>query len=246
MSTKYRLGLDLGSNSIGWCALRLDDGGEPCGLLDMGVRVYPDSRNPKDGSSLAAQRRGPRAMRRNRDRYLQRRRKLLNALTRFGLMPADNVARKAVTETDPYKLRVEALHRRLEFNELGRVLFHLNQHRGFKSNRKVDRVDNEGGLIKDAAAKTLAALQRDGFATIGSWLADRHVKRQGVRVRLAGSGKTKEYPFYLPTGEPEKCGRGYHIMANFCLSASAREPASRETRWKSALGGPQIQPSTSR
>src|SRR5690349_4840136 len=73
MNIKYRLGLDLGANSIGWCALRLADDGTPCGLLDMGVRVYPDGRNPKDGSSLAAQRRGPRAMRRNRDRYLRRR-----------------------------------------------------------------------------------------------------------------------------------------------------------------------------
>src|SRR5690348_9548161 len=47
MNIKYRLGLDLGANSIGWCALRLADDGTPCGLLDMGVRVYPDGRNPK-------------------------------------------------------------------------------------------------------------------------------------------------------------------------------------------------------
>ncbi|MDR3530325.1 MAG: type II CRISPR RNA-guided endonuclease Cas9 [Rhodopila sp.] len=200
MKIQYRLGLDLGANSIGWCALRLDAQGMPCGLLSMGVRVYPDGRNPKDGSSLAAQRRLPRSMRRNRDRYLRRRANLLNALTRFGLMPADEGARRPVAACDPYTLRAAALHRRLEPYELGRVLFHLNQHRGFKSNRKLDRNDNDGGLIKDAAAKTMAALQRDGFLTIGSWLANRHAQREGVRVRLAGSGKTKEYPFY-PTRE---------------------------------------------
>jgi CRISPR-associated endonuclease Csn1 len=200
MRVQYRLGLDLGANSIGWCALRLDEQRAPCGLLSMGVRVFPDGRNPKDGSSLAAQRRGPRSMRRNRDRYLQRRRKLLNALTRFGLMATEEGERRAIATCDPYVLRAAALHRPLEPYELGRVLFHLNQHRGFKSNRKVDRNDNEGGLIKDAAANTMAALQRDGFLTIGSWLADRHTKRENVRVRLAGSGKTKEYPFY-PTRE---------------------------------------------
>ena len=198
METKYRLGLDLGANSIGWCALRLDDGDppEPVGLLDLGVRVYPDGRNPKDGSSLAAQRRGPRAMRRNRDRYLQRRENLLKALSRHGLMPANDPARRQIATRDPYALREAALHRRLDLFELGRALFHLNQHRGFKSNRKIDRADNEGGLIKDAAANTMAALQRDGFATIGAWLADKHAKRSGVRVRLAGSGKTAAYPFY--------------------------------------------------
>ena len=105
MRHSYRLGLDLGANSIGWCALKLDSVGDPCGLLDLGVRIYPDGRNPKDGSSLAAQRRGPRAMRRNRDRYLRRRRNLLNALTRFGLMPAEDEAHRAVAALDPYVLR---------------------------------------------------------------------------------------------------------------------------------------------
>ena len=199
METKYRIGLDLGANSIGWCAMRLDDGDppQPVGLLDLGVRVYPDGRGPAPKyTSNAASRRGPRAMRRNRDRYLRRRENLLNALTRHGLMPADDPTRRQIAMRDPYALRAEALHRRLESFELGRVLFHLNQHRGFKSNRKIDRADNEGGLIKDAAANTMAALHRDGFATIGAWLADKHAKRAGVRVRLAGSGKTAAYPFY--------------------------------------------------
>jgi CRISPR-associated endonuclease Csn1 len=196
MHTQYRLGLDLGSNSIGWCALALEQDGKPSRLLAMGVRVYPDGRNPKDGSSLATQRRGPRSMRRNRDRYLQRRAKLLNALTRFGLMPEDAAKRARVAELDPYQLRAEALRRRLAPEELGRVLFHLNQHRGFKSNRRADLNSNESGLVSDAETRTRAELARSEHLTIGSWLAERHIARTGVRVRLAGSGKAAAYPFY--------------------------------------------------
>ncbi len=201
MHSAYRLGLDLGANSIGWAALLLDSSDHPSGLLDLGVRVYPDGRNPKDGSSLAAQRRGPRGMRRNRDRYLRRRSRLLNALSRFGLMPTEELARHDIAVLDPYVLRRKALHERLTDFQLGRILFHLNQSRGFKSNRKVDRAsNNEGGLIKDAAANTLAALAREGHLTLGSWLAERHAAKRGVRVRLAGSGKSAAYPFY-PTRE---------------------------------------------
>ena len=40
----YRLGLDVGTNSIGWAAVRLDDNDAPCGLLDVGVRIFPDGR----------------------------------------------------------------------------------------------------------------------------------------------------------------------------------------------------------
>ena len=192
----YRLGLDIGTNSLGWCALRLDAAGEPEGLLDMGVRVFPDGRDPKTYASNAAERRGPRSMRRNRDRYLQRRGKLLHALVRLGLMPADETERRALAAVDPYVLRREGLDRRLTPNELGRVLFHLNQQRGFKSNRKTDRGSNEGGKIKEAAAAAERAMTLEGCRTYGEFLANRHANREGVRVRLSGSGATDSYPFY--------------------------------------------------
>jgi len=193
----YRLGLDIGANSIGWCALALDQDERPVRVLDAGVRIYPDGRNPKDGTSLAAARRLPRAMRRNRDRYLRRRRKLLSALTTAGLMPADEAGRKSTSALDPYALRGEALARRLAPNELGRVIFHLNQRRGFKSNRKTDRGSNsETGLIRLAARDLQAELVGKGHPTLGSFLAARHDKREPVRIRLAGSGKTAAYPFY--------------------------------------------------
>jgi CRISPR-associated endonuclease Csn1 len=194
---RYRLGLDIGANSIGWFALELDHEGRPSHVLNGGVRIYPDGRNPKDGSSLAAARRLPRAMRRNRDRYLRRRRKLLSALTAAGLMPADDAGRRSVAEMDPYALRGKALSARLEPHEFGRVIFHLNQRRGFKSNRKTERGSNsETGLIRLAARDLQAELVGGGHATLGAFLAQRHDKREPVRIRLAGSGKTAAYPFY--------------------------------------------------
>ena len=193
----YRLGLDLGANSIGWCCLALDENPTPIGILDIGVRIFSDGRNPKDGTSLAAARRLPRSMRRNRDRYLRRRTNLLNALTRFGLMPPGKDERDRIASLDPYQLRAEALARLLKPYELGRVVFHLNQRRGFKSNRKTDRAgENESGLIKTAARDLTMRLSHAGHSTLGQFLAVRHAKREGVRMRLAGSGKEATYPFY--------------------------------------------------
>ncbi len=193
---KYRLGVDIGANSIGWVCLTLDGGGQPCGVMDLGVRIYPDGRNPKDGASLAVARRVPRSMRRRRDRYLARRTQLLAALQHFGLMPVSADEQKIIAATDPYKLRQEALHRRLEPFELGRALFHINQRRGFKSNRKLDRGNEEAGKVKDAETKLKTELARAGALTLGDWLATRHEAKQPVRVRLAGSGKTAAYDFY--------------------------------------------------
>nr|MDA8250901.1 hypothetical protein [Rhodospirillales bacterium] len=194
----YRLALDIGANSIGWCLLDPDgsDPPAPCAIRDIGVRVFPDSRDPQTRASLAAERRHARAMRR-RDHYLQRRDALLQALTRHGLMPADADARAAVAQLCPYALRAEALRRRLAPHELGRAVFHLNQRRGFRSNRKTDRGNQEdSGKIQDAARRLATELARGGHVTVGEWLAQRHAQRAEVRARLHGVGAKAAYPFY--------------------------------------------------
>jgi CRISPR-associated endonuclease Csn1 len=90
----YRLGLDMGTNSLGWFMLWLDSAGRPHALGPGGVRVYPDGRDPQSGTSNAVDRREARSARRRRDRYLRRRADLMKALVRHGLMPVDAAERK--------------------------------------------------------------------------------------------------------------------------------------------------------
>ena len=49
-----RLGLDLGTNSIGWCLLDLDSHGDPASIFRTGVRIFNDGRDPKSLGSLKA------------------------------------------------------------------------------------------------------------------------------------------------------------------------------------------------
>lgn len=179
----FRVGLDVGSNSAGWAALKLDKDGKPCGLLGLGVRIYTDGRNPKDGSSLAVQRRVPRGMRKRRDRYLDRRSDLMHALIALGLMPADNAERKALEGLDPYALRAKALDKPLTPHELGRALFHLNQRRGFKSNRKAGSKEKEDGVISEGIKKLNAMLTEAGARTLGEFLHMRNRNGEMVRAR---------------------------------------------------------------
>lgn len=195
--TKYRLGIDVGSNSLGWFAVWLDEAGEPVGLGPGGVRIFPDGRDPKSKESNAADRRVARGMRRRRDRYLQRRGNLMALLIKHGLMPAEEPARKALEKLDPYELRAKALDETLPPHHVGRALFHLNQRRGFLSNRKTEKKkDSESGAIKVAAGNLQKLMQESGARTLGEFFWRRHLVREPVRARNRGAGAKAEYDFY--------------------------------------------------
>ncbi|MEM7524231.1 MAG: type II CRISPR RNA-guided endonuclease Cas9 [Pseudomonadota bacterium] len=174
MRSRIRLGLDIGTNSIGWWLFETD-GEAIIGSVDGGVRIFSDGRDPRSGASLAVDRRMARSMRRNRDRYLRRRASLMRQLAAAGLMPADPAKAKDLEALDPFRLRAEGLDCALNLPELGRALFHLNQRRGFKSNRKVDRGDNESGKIRDAVGRLEQAMLTAGARTYGEFL---YMRRQ--------------------------------------------------------------------
>ncbi|WP_416878456.1 type II CRISPR RNA-guided endonuclease Cas9 [Litorimonas sp.] len=188
---KYRIGIDLGTNSLGWAAIQLSEKLEPQQLMDMGVRIFSDARNPKDKSSNAAQRRGPRGMRRNWDRKLARGRSMMHALVEAGLLPEEKSKRKKLEALDPWILRARALEEELSPYEIGRALFHLQQRRGFKSNRKTD---GEGdGAMFDAIEKARRMMDAQNARTLGE-LFGRPRLEQLQANQSAASGKGKPMP----------------------------------------------------
>ncbi|MDP4835743.1 MAG: hypothetical protein NWS01_01140 [Burkholderiales bacterium] len=147
---RYRLAVDLGTTSLGWAMVRLNEENEPNAVIKAGVRIFSDGRNPKDGSSLAVTRREARSMRRRRDRLLKRKARMTKSLIEHGFFPEGEKERKALVTLNPYTLRARGLDEALKPEEFARALFHINQRRGFKSNRKTDKKDNESGALKQA------------------------------------------------------------------------------------------------
>lgn len=208
----WRFGADLGANSLGWAAIELDGpapDGKPIAILAAGSRIFSDGRDPKSGASLAVDRRDARAMRRRRDRFQQRQKALIKYLIADGLFPADETARKAMAAIDPYAVRARALDEALSLPELGRALFHLNQRRGFKSNRKADRkADDDAGKIAVGIDRTRDAIAEaeetagaePGSWTYGKWLYERRMEGLSVRTRLrpesGEDAKGDGYDFY--------------------------------------------------
>lgn len=190
---RYRLALDLGSTSLGWAMVRLAENSEPCAVIKAGVRIFSDGRNPKDGTSLAVTRREARAMRRRRDRLLRRKARMMGLLVEHGFFPAEEKDRKALQTLNPYELRARGLDAALSPAEFARALFHINQRRGFKSNRRTDKKDNDSGALKQAINTLRAALAETNFRTVGEWLHRRDQAGSTVRARY----HDKSYDLYI-------------------------------------------------
>lgn len=210
---KYRLGLDMGTNSIGWAAILLDEDSEPCGVLDMGVRIFPDGRNPQNQASNAVDRRVARGQRRRRDRYLERRSSLMESLVKFGLMPSDRWERKSLEDLDPYRLRARALDEVLQPYELGRALFHLGQRRGFKSNRKATGDDESEALkTRDAIGELRQQIETSGTRTLGEFLAQRHERGEATRSRQGLSLYPERSMYEAEFAQIRKAQQPHHLL----------------------------------
>lgn len=175
-----RWGLDIGTNSIGWAII--DD--EKKRIVDAGVRVFPEGVNELNTDKEVSKNAARRMFRQMRRQYARRRMRklfLYKQLVRLGLAPEHDDDRAAFMAQDPYQLRARGLGERLELHQLGRVLYHLNQRRGFKSNRKVDSQDNEAGLVYSSISRIQDEMAESGSETLGQFFHNEI--RRGNRVR---------------------------------------------------------------
>jgi CRISPR-associated endonuclease Csn1 len=174
------LGLDIGSNSIGWALLNLD--GNPS-IIDAGVRVFQEGVNrDTKGAEISKNetRRMARGARRNRFRRNYRKDKLLRLMKRCSLFPNGETVNGDIFLADPYTLRARGLDKKLSLHEFGRVLYHLNQRRGFLSNRKSSKGKDDGVVIK-SATELQQRMDAQGARTLGEYFAGLDTLQERIR-----------------------------------------------------------------
>ncbi|WP_281637719.1 type II CRISPR RNA-guided endonuclease Cas9 [Flavobacterium marginilacus] len=195
------LGLDLGTNSIGWAIV--DDINNK--IIDSGVRIFPEGvvaktigQGEKEESKNAS-RRNSRQQRRGFYRKRLRKIKLLRTLINLEMCPLSHSELDVWSKWDkqkkkegrmapeiylpenhpyclwlkqnPYLLRDKALNEDLTLQEFGRVLYHLIQRRGFLSNRKGK---DDGKIYKGKdGVKGIEDTQKElQNSTLGKYLFD--------------------------------------------------------------------------
>ena len=132
------LGLDLGVGSIGWCLITLDNDEKPQSILGMGSRIVPlstdDATEFTQGKAITKNkmRTVARTIRKGMDRYQLRREALKKVLREHGMLPNEFLIKLPLIKLWELRARAATQGKQLSLTELGRVLLHINQKRGYK------------------------------------------------------------------------------------------------------------------
>ena len=146
MENKKIVGLDIGTTSIGWAVISQIEGGKTK-IEGLGSRIIPlatDEKNEFEAGNAISKnqkRTQKRTQRKGYDRYQLRKKDLCKKLEEMGMVPEP--ALFSIPALELYFLRSNATHEQITLPQLGRILFHLNQKRGYKSSRKDETKDKK-------------------------------------------------------------------------------------------------------
>lgn len=197
MIKKYRVGLDVGTASVGLAAVSLDDHNEPGELIWHLVRIFDEPLEKGQGGlvSKKAGRRKARLQRRQIDRraarlrYIARLGELLG-LKRGDIPPDDG-------NTLPHK-RAQAATERVELADLLRIFLRLSKRRGYKGEFKAKKKGPvaEGSSEIRLAMRMLAtergialADENDAGITLGQYLLHRLESGLPTRLKVKEDGE---------------------------------------------------------
>lgn len=202
------LGIDTGTNSLGWAIV--DKENDTCKLVAKGTNIFSEGVKIEKGieSSKAAERTEHRSVRKHYWRRKIRKIRLLTILSNNHLCPPidkDSLRqwrlKKVYPYTEafmnwqrtddkgninPYKFRYICLTQKLDLSDitqryiLGRALYHLNQRRGFLSNRKENTKESDGS-VKEGINSLSKEIKDSGCNYLGEYFYKLYQKGEKIR-----------------------------------------------------------------
>lgn len=223
MNKKRILGLDTGTNSLGWAVVDQEESGQYT-LIDKGVLIFQEGVKIEKGveSSKAAERTEHRALRRQYFRRRLRKIEVLRALMKYNLCPTLTEEdlklwklRKIYPKKDefmlwqrmndnedinPYHCRYLCLNENLNLEKqqdrytLGRAFYHMAQRRGFLSNRLDANEEEENGSVSSGIADLNKEMEESGCQYLGEYFYKLY-KEHGntVRIRTRYTDREQHY-----------------------------------------------------
>ncbi len=184
---KKILGLDLGVSSIGWAYVWHSEENPLLNrIVATGVRLIPldaksaDNFSKGNSVTLNSERRQKRSQRKGYARRKLRKTSLKKVLEREGFQPDAKLF--SLSKMEIWKLRAKGVTSALSPQEFGRVLYHLNQKRGYNSSRPSNDEESKKTEYKEGLTLRLNKL-KEAKLTFGQMVFNELTLDPHYRVR---------------------------------------------------------------
>lgn len=183
---KKILGLDLGSASVGWALITVENN-IPESILGMGSRVIPLSTDDADeftkGNAISKnqKRTQKRTQRKGYDRYQLRRANLRLQLQKMNMLPDESLTGLPALEL--WGMRARAVTEQVTPQELGRILLHINQKRGYKHSKADIASTDKNQTDYVQAVNGRHAIIRELDLTIGQYFFEKLSENDAYRLK---------------------------------------------------------------
>ena len=206
---KKILGLDLGVGSIGWSVISVDENGDPSEILGMGSRIIPlstdDANEFSTGNAISKnqKRTQKRTARKGYDRFQLRRENLTAELRKLHMLPDEKLIKLPILELWTLRAKAATEGNKLSLPEIGRILYHINQKRGYK-HAKADEAGDKQQTEYVAAVNSRYAMIKERCQTIGQYFAEKIRESEVISEKgIFYTFRTKEQVFPRKAYEEE-------------------------------------------
>ena len=179
---KYRLGLDVGTASVGLVALELDVDNRPVKPVWHSVRIFDEPLLPAKSGGVGEPKKAARRLARQQRRGHERRSRRMKRIAHLAkLMDLDPEMIESDKGQRIHELRADAATRKISLEDLILVFLKIAKQRGYAGGFKVKK-DKDKGTVETGINRLKADMKEHKCETLGQYLW--HRIQHGEHLRL--------------------------------------------------------------
>ena len=183
---KYRLGLDVGTASVGLVALELDEKNCPVKPVWQSVRIFNEPLLPAKQGGIGEPKKAARRLARQQRRLHERRAHRLKRIAQLArLMRLDPETISADEGRHIHKLRSRAAASKISLEDLLRVFLKMSKRRGYSGGFKIKK-GKDAGQVETGINELKRVMNEHDCGTLGEYLWWRIQHNQHLRLKEDG------------------------------------------------------------
>ena len=183
----YRVGIDVGTASVGLVCYTLDSRGEPRDIPYHAVRIFSEPVLPAKtggvGEPKKAARRVARLARRQHQRRARRLRNLAKLFAVLGLDPKNIPSDKG---QQIHVTRAKAATTEVPLEDLVQIFLLMSKRRGYSGGFRVKAEGKDKGIVEQGISELKDSMNATGDTTLGQYLLRRFRNGETLKLKSAG------------------------------------------------------------